>query len=574
MAVPEHFDAVIVGSGFGGSVSAYELAAAGQRVCLLERGKRYPPGSFPRSPHRVARNFWDPSEGLYGMFDTWSFQRSEAIVASGLGGGSLIYANVLLRKPEEWFVERGEDGREVPWPVSRADLDPHYDEVERILGATPFPLRHPPYDATSKTLAFRAAAEELHAKGQDVRWTLPNLAVTFAASPGADPVPGEPVTDAGLGLGGANLHGRTRQTCRLCGECDVGCNYGSKNTLDYNYLTLAERARPHPCDIRDLCEVTEIRPRGDKGGYSVTYVRHDPERWEGRKRPNGEGREAVTLTADRVVLAAGTLGSTYLLLKNRPHLPALSRRLGSRYSGNGDLLTFAMRCNEKAAGKVGPRIIDPGRGPVITSAMRVDLGPHGGFFLEDAGYPEFVSWMVETLDTPRRPTRFVKGLLRRFGRMIGSDPRTEVGAQLSALLGPCHTSSGSLPLLGMGRDTASGTMTLKKKWLQVDWDRQGSTAYFDALTAFSRQVAETLGGEFLENPDTEHLQRVVSVHPLGGCPMALDDSQGVVDPWGEVFGHPGLYVADGAVMPGPVGANPSLTIAAMARRFASRMTGG
>ena len=118
----EHFDAVVGGSGFGGSVMACRLAEAGLRVCVLERGKAYPPGSFPRAPHEMKANFWDPSAGLYGLFNLWSFPGAGALVSSALGGGSHIYANVLIRKDERWFEDMGR-----PWPVTRADLDPHYD---------------------------------------------------------------------------------------------------------------------------------------------------------------------------------------------------------------------------------------------------------------------------------------------------------------------------------------------------------------------------------------------------------------------------------------------------------------
>jgi len=132
---PEHFDAIVIGSGFGGSVMAYRLAAAGKRVCLFERGKAYPPGSFPRSPHDMKANFWDPSAGLQGLFNVWSFKRLGAVVSSGLGGGSLIYANVFLRKDDKWFVKENVpgDGYE-SWPLTRADLDPHYDAVEKVIG--------------------------------------------------------------------------------------------------------------------------------------------------------------------------------------------------------------------------------------------------------------------------------------------------------------------------------------------------------------------------------------------------------------------------------------------------------
>jgi cholesterol oxidase len=135
-----HFDAVIVGSGFGGSVTAYRLAEAGLDVCVLERGKAYPPGEFPRAPQRMQKNFWDPSEGLHGMYNIWSFNELGAVVCSGLGGGSLIYANVLIRKDEKWFVKEDlRNGGHEYWPVTRADLDPHYDRVEKMLGAQRYP---------------------------------------------------------------------------------------------------------------------------------------------------------------------------------------------------------------------------------------------------------------------------------------------------------------------------------------------------------------------------------------------------------------------------------------------------
>src|SRR5687768_15431407 len=134
---PEHADVVVVGSGFGGSVTAYREAEAGRSVILLERGKPYPPGSFARTPSAMGRNLWDPSEGLQGLFDVWTFRGLEGVVSSGLGGGSLIYANVLLRKDEKWFVHESPvpGGGYEHWPLTRSDLDPHYDRVEQMLGA-------------------------------------------------------------------------------------------------------------------------------------------------------------------------------------------------------------------------------------------------------------------------------------------------------------------------------------------------------------------------------------------------------------------------------------------------------
>ncbi len=197
----EHADVVVVGSGFGGSVSAFRLAQAGLSVVLLERGRSYPPDSFPRTPAEMGRAFWNPGAGLYGMFDVWRFSGCDSVVSSGLGGGSLIYANVMLRKDEHWFVrdEPLPRGGYESWPVTRADLDPHYDEVERMLGATPYPLEAPGYAGTPKTHAMRDAAAEL-----GLNWQLPPLAVSFAPAPGAEPGRGLPIADPAYG----NLHGR------------------------------------------------------------------------------------------------------------------------------------------------------------------------------------------------------------------------------------------------------------------------------------------------------------------------------------------------------------------------------
>lgn len=558
----EHYSAVVVGSGFGGSVTAYRLAEAGQRVLVLERGKPYPPGSFPRSPLGLKNNFWDPSAGLHGMFDLWSFEGLEALVSSGLGGGSLIYANVLLRKDPKWFVREEPGPGSEYWPVTYDDLEPHYERAEQMLGATPYPFDRSPYDETSKTRAFQAAAAEL---GQD--WRLPNLAVTFAPEPGADPVPGEPILEER-----PNIHGRTRQTCRLVGECDVGCNFGAKNTLDYTYLTAASH---EGAEIRTRCEVRAFEPR-DEGGYAIHFVEHDADS-EGHPTDT-KALERRTVTADRLVLAAGTLGSTFLLLKNRAAFPGLSRALGTHFCGNGDLLTFALRCTQEAdGGRRAPRVIDPGHGPVITSTVRVDDEVDGGgaegrgFYLQDAGFPEFGNWLLQMADAPGMAGRATPGLVARiFRSFLRRDYDTNLSNEISSIFGDCGLSAGVLPLLGMGRDVPDGNMKLRgENHLQVDWRKHGRSAeYYDRVRNLSEEISDRLGATFMDNV-LWHLNRVITVHPLGGCPMGRDEDEGVVDSSGEVFNHPGFHIVDGSVMPGPVGPNPSLTIAACADRFAS-----
>ena len=564
MARAEHFHAVVVGSGFGGSVTCYRLAEGGLRVCLLERGKPYGPGDFARTPRDMSHNFWDPSEGLQGLYDIWSFLKLEAIVSAGLGGGSLIYANVFIRKDEKWFVqeEPGVGGYEY-WPVTRAELEPHYDRVEAVIKPQRYPLEHEPYARTPKTLAFRDAAQQV-----GVDWRLPELAVTFG-DPEQDPVPGEPIHEDVR-----NLHDRTRYTCRLVGECDVGCNFGSKNSLDYNYLTLASRS--HGADLRTRCEVRSFEPRPG-GGFVVRYVEHAPEN-EGR--PTDTSRlEQHELTADRLVLSAGTLGTPFLLLRNRDRFRNLSSALGTHFCGNGDLLTFATNSRRVENGRKVPWLIEPSFGPAITSTLRVDDAVDGGtgpgtgpgYYIQDGGYPAFLSWLQESLDLPGEASRVTRFLVRRLWSRLTGTAKSDISAEVAKVIGTTTRSSTLLPMLGMGRDTPDGVMSLNTAGLlEVDWTTEGSAAYFDRVRATMRALTSALGGKWVENP-LWRFKRVITVHPLGGCPMGRHADEGVVDSRGAVFNCPGLYVADGSVMPGPVGPNPSLTIAALADRFADRI---
>jgi cholesterol oxidase len=541
-----HFDAVIVGSGFGGSVMAYRLAKGGRKVLVLERGKAYPPGSFARTPEQMRTNWWDPSENLYGMYDLWSFKGIEALVSSGLGGGSLIYANVFLRKDPSWFVEDLDDGSTRPWPVTYDDLVPHYEAAEEMIGIQTYPFGN----TTPKAIALHAAAA---AAGHTA--TYPPLAVTFA-NPNAEPAVGEPIVEEH-----PNLHGATRYTCRLVGECDVGCNWGSKNSLDYTYLSAAKRAGAR---IETLHEVKEFEPR-DGGGYAIRFVRHDPD---------GGSAEPGSVTASRLVISSGALGSPYLLLKNSKRLGGLPARMGTRFSGNGDLLMVAMRCRD---GQGKPLAVDPTFGTVITSAVRfpdaLDGAPAGdrGFYLQDAGYPLFGAWLAEAGDAPGMVRRALRYAWRGFWQRKFGDPRSNLSAEVAQVIGDTGLSHSTFPLLSMGRDVADGKMSLTRKgFLDVDWSIKTSMVYLDRVRREVTAIGEAMGAEKVIDNPLWHLRKVITVHALGGCPMAARPDEGVVSADdGEVFGHPGLHVADGSVMPSAVGPNPSLTIAAVSDRFAS-----
>jgi cholesterol oxidase len=575
----EHFDAVIVGSGFGGAVMGHRLREAGLRVCLLERGKRYPPNSFARAPRDMRRNFWDPSEGLYGLFNVWSFKGTGALVSSGLGGGSLIYANVLIRKDEKWFVKEdlAKGGFEY-WPVTRADLEPHYARVERMMNVQKYPLHVEPYAGTGKVIALREAAQKV-----DADWKLLNLAVSFrskhvedydqADDVGNPPLIGEPIEEEHR-----NIHNMTRYTCRLCGECDIGCNYGSKNTLDYTYISAMHLLRG---EVRTLCEVKNIEPRTDTGrGYRVKYIVHRPDLYADRKLNTNDEKlcPPVSITCDRLILSAGTFGTPYLLLKNAHAFPGLSSQLGSRYSTNGDLLSFLLNARECRDGKTVPRNIRPEFGPVIASAVRYGDSLDGaspgqrGFYVEDGGNPYLLSWASELSGIPGYLWRSVRLLLINLKFRLGLSHQADMGAQFAALLGNCAVSQSSMPVLTMGRDYPDGRLFLRGKYLDCDWSIKRSQAYYARVRTEVRKLAEAIDAEYHDNPSFRwNFHQVLTAHPLGGCPMATSKAEGVVDSYGRVFDCPGLYVADGSVLPGPVGPNPSLTIAALSDRFADKI---
>lgn len=543
-AVEQVVDALVVGSGFGGSVAAYRLAAAGESVVLMERGKAYPPGSFARTPSEFSTNFWSPPDGLHGLFETWSFRGLEGLVSSGLGGGSLIYASVLLRKDPEWFVHDSPvpGGGYENWPISRDDLEPHYDSVEAMLGANPYPYRN-----TAKTVAFEEAARRA-----GLTPFRPPLAVSFAPERF-----GRPIMTAVPAPAYGNLHGSERFSCMLCGECDIGCNYGAKNTLDYTYLSAAAHAG---ADIRPLHEVKGFQRVDDV--WQVRYRVHDPDA--------GTSSDHL-LGAKRLILAAGTFGSSYLLLKNRASLPGLSTAIGSRFCGNGDLLGFLFNAREGIERTARARNLVSSRGPVITTSVRVDDAWDGGeakgrgYYVQDAGHPGFLNWLVEVSQLSSVLSRSTRVAARVLAARLLGGGRSNISSDLAAAIGKVSLSSSSMPVLGMGRDVPDGLMLLEDGLLQIDWTMATSRDYFDSVRETMSRIAHELGAEFADHP-LWWANRVITVHPLGGAPMGRHPYEGVVDQWGRAFGVDGLWVVDGSVMPGPTGPNPALTIAAFADR--------
>jgi cholesterol oxidase len=257
--------------------------------------------------------------------------------------------------------------------------------------------------------------------------------------------------------------------------------------------------------------------------------------------------------ARRVVVAGGALASTKLLLRSRRLLPRLGPALGTRFSGNGDLLMFARAC----AGD-----LEPSRGPTITTAVR-----DGDAWVEEAALPNFLGWLEQARDLPGVLWRYRTFVARYAPLKLGVNVRTDMGAAVSRMFGDTARASRTIPLLGMGLDQPTGVMRLRGEKLAIEWRTRESDAHFSRLRRTARAIAEGMGGGYADTL-LWRLRRVATVHPLGGVPMGRTVAEGVVDPRGEAFGHPGLHVSCGAAMPGPVGPNPSLTIAAWAGHVA------
>jgi cholesterol oxidase len=287
-----------------------------------------------------------------------------------------------------------------------------------------------------------------------------------------------------------------------------------------------------------------------------------------------------TVRCRRLILAAGSLGTSYLLLRMRQAgaLPALSPALGRRYSGNGDYLAIMLRTRDSDG---RPRHLHASAGPAITSAVEgPDRGRNGkplrGFLVEDAGYPAMFDWLFE-LSSPGLFRRLAGAALDRLWGSLTRNPATRLGGSIGRILGDGIGPESSMPLLGMGRDVPDGVMSLsgkRRESLSVDWTTRTSREYFSAVRSTMEDLAGHLGAEKLKDSFWSYLDRTITVHPLGGAAMGKNPAVGVCDGFGEVFGHPGLFISDGAAMPGPVGVNPSLTIAAFSDRMAEAILDG
>jgi cholesterol oxidase len=510
------FDIVIVGSGFGGSVCAFRLASAGASVLVLERGRRWSPATFPRKP--TDPWIWDPRqpERKHGWFDFRIFPNMTVVQGAGVGGGSLVYANISVNAKKETFNSG--------WPpeIRFDELQDHYEAVRVAMSVAPVPTNQWP----ERTKLVHDAA---NAAGYGNRFRRLDLAVTFDDQWNYQlPDPHNPQHSKKA----PNAFGVEQGTCVHLGNCDIGCDVNARNTLDLNYLAGAEQ---HHAEVRPLHLARGIAPIA--GGYEVRY---DEITDAGTLKPG-------SVSGRIVVIAAGSLGSTELLLQSKAAglLPDVSARLGQGWSSNGDFLTPALHFF---------RNVNPTRGPTITAAIDLLDGEFNGreIFVEDGGLPDLGrAWLQE------------------FATRDAADPQeARVIASLLPLLSGGRFLQHVMPWFAQSRDAADGRLSLKNGQLWLDWDVSASRETMDAVASIHRKLAFLTAGMPLTPVTWTVGHDLITPHPLGGCNMGRSPADGVVDHLGQVFNYPNLHVADGAIIPKAIGLNPSKTIAALAERIA------
>ncbi len=540
---------VVVGSGYGGAIAASRLSRAGQKVCVLERGKERLPGEFPRTSAQFLREtqLMGPGGSFLEKLKVGSptalislhlLGDLAVISGSGLGGTSLINASVVLRPDPRIFDDS--------WPAAfREDLsglvEDGFAHAERMLSPQVYPEGHP---RLRKMDALRRSAEYMGAKFS----SLP-LGVHFQE--------------------GVNAAGVRQRACTLCGDCATGCNVGAKNSVNHNYLADAQR---HGAEL-----FTQV---------AVHHLERGPGHWRVYYRLTGMGRELFDaplqfLTADHVILAAGSLGSTELLLRSRAAGLPVSGELGKHFSGNGDVMAFGYNLdvpvNGVGHGDHPPKDAEP-VGPNITGVidLRDTEYVDEGMVIEEGGVPAALGGYLPTLFAAVAP---LMGEDTDEGFIDGVQENARVAESL--VRGPYHGAvRNTQTIFAMTHDDGGGELKLEGDGLRAVWPGAGRQEGYLRAEVKIRKTVEALGGTFIRNPVGARLldNALLITHPLGGCAMGEDAESGVVDHEGRVFSaqegtavHEGLYVCDAAVIPRSIGANPLLTISAVSERFAARL---
>jgi len=512
----QKYDVVIIGSGFGGSVAALRLADKGYRVLVLEAGRRFEDADFAKNSWHLSRFLWAPGLRMFGIQRIHVLKDVAILAGAGVGGGSLVYANTLYRPPDSFFTDP-QWAHIADW---KTELAPHYDTAEQMLGVARNPRMTP-----SDEVMLQVARQ----MGREHTFTLTPVGVFFGEE-------GKEVPDPYFGG-----EGPARRGCIHCGECMTGCRHNAKNTLVKNYLALAEK---RGVEIRPLSTVTGIDQK-DAGGYRVSV-----------RRTGSPLPRTYSIDADKVIVAAGAYNTQKLLLRMRDEgrLPNLSPMLGKLSRTNSESILGAVSTSTE---------VDYTEGVAITSSWYPDDHTH----VEPVRYGKgsnSMGLLQSVLTTPEVGRSRWKTWLRTLWRDRSSTLRLlnvrkwSERSVISLVMQPVDNSL-----------TVVSTRTRLGRWkLTTEKGSKPAPSYIpiahDVVRRIASVVKGTPGASVFEDFDA-----ALTAHFVGGCVIGDSPQTGVIDSRHEVFGHPGLFVVDGAAVTANLGVNPSLTITAQAERAMS-----
>lgn len=535
-----HYAIIVIGSGYGGAIIASRLSRAGQQICLLEKGREFAVGEYPNNPSEIFSNLQINSfDGFHGspqgLYHVYLDKEISALVGCGLGGTSLINANVALRADKRVFEDSC-------WPQALKDdltglMEESYQHAQAMLKPQPYPDTFP---SLTKMQALQQSAASL---GQP--FNRPPITVNFEE--------------------GMNHVGVIQHPCQLCGDCVSGCNYAAKNTLTMNYLP---DAKYHGAMIFSQIDVQYLEKTDEK--WAIYY-------YDQTSAKNNLSKQLRFLTADFVVLAAGTLGSTEILLRSKMRYLELSNQVGQQFSGNGNVLAFAYN-NPRSIHGIGFGTQAPEErtpvGPSITGSidMRNRTRLEDSFTIEEGAIPGgAAAFLPHIFALSAHYTRQNTGpidFVQENQRMIEN---TMWGTNSGAME---HTQT----FFVTSHDNSNGQLFLANDQLRISWAQAEKQPIFAKIDAALATATHSLGGSFISKPIWTQAagHTLITMHPLGGCSMSEDARNGVVNHKGQVFCHStgnsvyeNLYICDGSIIPRSLGVHPLLTISALAERCAA-----
>lgn len=537
-----HYDVIVIGSGYGGSIAASRMSRINKKVCLLEKGKEFLPGDFPSTLVEASKEM-QLNKGKTNIGDDnglYEFVIGDDITVfkgCGLGGTSLVNANVSIEAEERVF-------KDDIWPTAlRDNMDTLKEGIQHawdMLKPNPYPEGKNGYPVLAKTNGMRKSADALKEE-----FRLLDINVTFEDQ--------------------VNHVGVEQKKCINCGDCVTGCNHTAKNTTAMNYLPDAVN---HGTEI-----FTEV---------GVRYVERAGNEWLVHFDLYNSGREKfdappMFVKADNVIISAGSLGSTEILLRSAGQGLEISDMIGMRFTGNGDVLGFGYNNDHQVNGIGLGDKADPSKihevGPCITSVVdiRHKENLEDGMTLEEGSIPA----PIKSVIVPA---------LTSMSRLIGKDTDSgfmdylkEKWRELKSIFGGAYKGAvnHTQVYLVMAHDSGDGEMEIKDDNLKINWKGVGKEEIFKKVSSTIKTATSALGGTYIKNPSWTKMMDydLVTVHPLGGCIMGDDAGTSVVDHKGQVFQgksgttlYPGLFVMDGAIIPRPVGTNPLLTISGLSER--------